>query len=709
MTNGRSTLNSDDPLHPTTAQFRGASSEHALHVNSGGVAISLGSTPPSRLLTGSTFTSQDPLRHDDTGNTQRVQSQLLSSPERPNHGFDNDHFSRPSVYMGDRERPPLREMRPYDPERECGRAHENERTIEQDRERVRERRGSLSDHRRSFDNDRRPPPDSRRRPSFDRRPLPNDDRRLSHFDDKRLPGFVDRHALDDRLPDYERRPFPDEARTGNAPFESRPQEVLGNERRLGYDNPTKTRVPALTSVPHPHGAGVVTAPRPMDSTSDSAVAGDHQPTSGSSSVPVVVNNHAISASHFVAPLGERSTQGSSLQDRISGTYPQLGPRAELMQPGLSPTERLTTPLEQLGSTPASLLATNQPIDDSPRTHVSESSHAVDLRQGFNDGQERYSLPVADNQARPLSATYSRALSVGRDESRFQPPPPPPPLRTSSPSTFSSGQSSLTHRTRGPSRERSANFRPYFRSEFSRPPEDSRRPDTLTLQASDGVRRYDERGRWSPPPYGDRRSYREREYYDRDRPYWDSKDRARDRAPPPHTSPPNWDRARPRYPEPLHSGIGVDRRFEDRDQGNRDRWYPSSYDNSPRRQLDAFAPRARPRSPGSPSREPPAPKRVRDDTYGGGHSTTGDNYYTHSHHPPPPAVSLNKEPPPPPPPQSVPTPVRIPIPRPVSPLSQPPRYTHNPPPPLEYGGTFGGYERDGRRGPAGPGFPREGPR
>ena len=699
MTNGRSTLNFDDPLHPTTTQFRGASSGHALDVNGGGVAISLGSRPPSRLLTGSTFTLQDPMRRDDTGNTQRVQSQLLSSSERPNPGSDNDRFTRPSVYMGDRERPPLRERRPYDLERECARVHENEQTIDQDRERGRERRGSLSDHRRSFDNDRRPPPDSRRRPSYDRRPLPNEDRRLSHFEDKRLPGFIDRHDLDDRLSGYERRPLSEEPRAGYAPSESRPKEVLGNERRLSSDSLAKTRVPVLSSVPHLHSASVVTTADPVDSTSDGAVAGDHQPSSSSSSVPVVVDNHVISASYFVTPLVERSTQGPSLQDRISGTYPQLGPRAEHVQPGLSPGERLTTSLEQPGSTPAS--GTNLSNNDSPHARISESSRPIDFRQGFNDDQERYSLAVADNQAPPLSVTYSRAPSVGRDESRLQ---PPPPLRTSTPSTFSSGQSSLTHRARGPSRERPANFRPYFRSEFSRPLEDSRRPDTLALPASDGIRRYDERGRWSPPPYGDRRSYRE--YYDRDRPYWDSKDRARDRAPPPHApSPPNWDRARPRYPEPLHTGIGVDRRFEDRDQGNRDRWYPGSYDNSSRRQLDTFAPRARPRSPGSPSHEPPTPKRARDDAYGGGHSTTGESYYTHSYHPPPPAVSSNKEKLPPPPPQSVPTPVRIPIPRPVSPLPQPPRYNPNPPPSLEYGGTFGGYERDGRRGPAGPGFPR----
>jgi len=37
----------------------------------------------------------------------------------------------PSIYIGDGERPQLREMQPYDPEWECGRvlAHEDERTI----------------------------------------------------------------------------------------------------------------------------------------------------------------------------------------------------------------------------------------------------------------------------------------------------------------------------------------------------------------------------------------------------------------------------------------------------------------------------------------------------------------------------------------------------------------------------------------------------
>jgi hypothetical protein len=105
--------------------------------------------------------------------------------------------------------------------------------------------------------------------------------------------------------------------------------------------------------------------------------------------------------------------------------------------------------------------------------------------------------------------------------------------------------------------------------------------------------------------------------------------------------------------------------------------------------------------------PPPPKRVREDAYIGrpSHPVTGDDYYPHphTHHPPPTMSSLNKEPPPP----SVPTPVPIPIPRPASP---PLRYNHNRPPPLEpYGSMYGGYERDGGRGPGGPSYVREGPR
>jgi hypothetical protein len=190
---------------------------------------------------------------------------------------------------------------------------------------------------------------------------------------------------------------------------------------------------------------------------------------------------------------------------------------------------------------------------------------------------------------------------------------------------------------------------------------------------------------------------------------------------PEPIPPSYyDRERTRYSaEPSYTGAGLVRRIEDRNQGNRDRRYPPSYDNPTRRPFDRFAPRGRPRSPGSPSREPselrpPPTKRVRDDAYVGGHSAPGDDYYSHPHHPPPPpppppALSVNRESLPPRPP-SVPLSVPIPISRPASLMPPPSRFSLNRPPPFEsYGGPYGGYEYDGGRGPAGPSYPRDGPR
>ncbi|KAH9957300.1 hypothetical protein BC827DRAFT_1270319 [Russula dissimulans] len=701
LTNGRSTSRQspDDPSHPMSSHFRGPSAEHVLDGNGSGVTV-LGSNPPSRLPPEPTFAQRDALRHDGMRDVQGNQSQLLSSLDRRQPGADDDRPIRPSVHTSERERPLPRGMRPYDRERDSERVHENERTYEQDRERGRERRWSLSDHRRleldrrSFDNDRRPPPDGRRRPSYDRRPPQNDDRRpATHFEDKHAASFGDRRMFDDRrFPGYDRRPLLEEVvRTGNAPSVDRPPEaLLENEKRQDM----KTRVPGLS--PHPSAATVAMA---SENPTTSVV--DHRPVS-SSSMPMVVDNRATSASLVAAPLGERSSQPSSLLGRVSGTYPQPRLQVEPTRPGLFLEER---PNKARGATPSSFPSTNQTTDGLPHARVSESSHTFDLHPGLNDDQERYSLPT-DNQTRPVSAAYSRALTAGRDESRVQPPPPPP----SSSSAFSSTQSSLPFRVREPSRERQPTFRPYVRSEFSRPLEDNRRPDTNTLQPGDGIRRYDERGRWSPSPYGDRRNYRE--YYDRDRPYWDNKDRVRDRpAPPPQLQhPPHWDRERTRYSESSFTGVGLDRRFEDRDQGNRDRGYQPSYDNTSRRQFDTFTPRGRPRSSGSPSHDlselrPPPPKRVRDETYVGSHGTTGDDYFTHPHHLPPPSVATNKEPPPPPP-SSVQTPVPIPIPRSTTPL--PPRYNRLPL--LEsYGSSYDGYERDPGRAATGPNYSREGPR
>jgi hypothetical protein len=701
LTNGHLTSqqNANDSLNPTTSQLRDTSAGQVIDTNGSSVTVSLGSSPP-RPLRDSAFSQRGPLRRDVPTDTLRMLQQLPSSPERRNPGPDINPSTRPSLYTSGRDQPPLREMRPYDHERDFNRVHE---THEQDRERMRERRWSLTDHRRfdhdrrSFDNDRRFPPDGRRRPSYDRRPPQSDDRRPPHFEDKQHPSFVDR-----RIPDYEHRPLSEEVDTGNAQSQDRPHEAfLGNERHIGPAQAMKTRVPLLSSVPPPNAAAVSMAP--ADPTAEGATTGDHRP-SVSSSVPTVVDTQGTSASPFAPPLGERSSQVPSLHERISGTYCHIGPRAESTRPGPFPEERPAEPLGNPGS--------NGPVDDLLHNRVSEPPHATNSRLGLNDDQERYSKPTGDNHTRPVSAAYPRALSVGRDELR---PQAPPPLSASTPSAFSSTQPSPSLRTREPSRERPSNVRPYFRSEFSRPSEDARRPDA---QPGDSLRRYDERARWSPPPYGDRRGYRD--YYDRDRPYWDNKDRTRVLPTPTESMPPSyWDRERTRYPEPSYTGGGLDRRFENRNQGNRDRWYPPSYDNSSRRQFDRLAPRGRPRSPGSPSREPaelrpPPAKRVRDDAFVEGHSATGDDYYSTSHPhqpppPPPPDFSTSKEPLPPRPP-SGPLPVPIPISRPT-PLPPPqPRYSHNRASQYEtYGGPYGGYERDGGRGLAGSSYPREGPR
>lgn len=720
LTNGHLTSqqSANDSLHTTTSQLRDTSAGQVIDANGSSVTASSGSSPP-RPLRDSAFSQRAPLHQDVPTDTQRMQ-QKLPSPERRNPGPDVNSSARSSLYTSGRDQPSLREMRPYDHERDFNRVHE---THEQDREKMRERRWSLTDprrfdhDRRSFDNDRRFPPDGRRRPSYDRRPPQTDDRRPPYFEDRQHPSFVDRRLLDDRrFSDYDHRPLLEEVHTGNAPSQDRPPEdFLGNERHIGPAQAMKTRVPLLSSIPPANIAAVGMAP--ADTATEGALTGDHRPSV--SSMPIVVDNQGISASPFALPLEEHSSQVPSLHERISGTYPQLGARAESTRPGPFPGERPTEPLENPGATPTPLPGSNRPLDDLLHSRVSEPSHASNSRPGLNDDQERYSKPTGDNQTHPVSASaYPRAVSVGRDESRPQaPPPPPPPLSASTPSAFSSTQPSPSLRTREPSRERSSNFRPYFRSEFSRPPEDTRRPNAQSSQPGDSLRRYDERPRWSPPPYGDRRGYRG-DYYDRDRPYWDNKDRTRVLPTPTESmSPSFWDRERTRYPEPSYTGAGLDRRFDDRNQGNRDRWYPPSYDNTSRRQFDRPAPRGRPRSPGSPSREstelrPPPTKRIRDDAFVGGHSATEDDYYStnHPHHPPPPPPGFSTKESLPPRPPSGPLPVPIPTPRPTPLPPSQPRYSHNRASQYEtYGGPYGGYERDGGRGLASSSYPREGTR
>ncbi|KAH9028884.1 hypothetical protein EDB85DRAFT_1968997 [Lactarius pseudohatsudake] len=753
----RNPSNGRAPVTPSRHSFRSPSVEHATDVN--GTHSGPNPLPPSRTTADSTFA---PREQPSPGNAQRIsqqQHQMLTSPERRRPGADNDQRPPPP--------PPSREVpRPYDRERDWVREqqHEVERTHE------RERRWSLSDQRRlEFD----------RRALDDRRP-PNYDRRPPHLDDKRPLGYVDRRPPDDRRfpPDYDRRPLSEESRFGIAPSQDLPSQGPhiangngnGNERRLSISQAMKTGGPAaapLTSSSATPSSTAGTAahamtPVPMDSAADRDVAGDHRPISvNSSPAPMSVDGQRNSNARFVAPIDERlSSQVASSQDRVSVTQPQLVPRADPTRSGVLLSEG--RPVRLLESTSIATPAQSA-VDNVPHARVSEPPHP-----------ERFSIsaapvtaagaPATDDRSRPVSvAPSSHALSVGRDEPRLQPPPPP---RASSPSGVPSAHPSLPPRAREPSRERQPpTFRPsYFRSEFSRPPEDDRRLDVHPLPPpppppgpGDSFRRYDERSRWSPPPYADRRGgYRE--YYDRDRErereraYWDSsKDyrppppRDRDRAHPPQSQPPQWDRGRTRYSEPSYaggsgnaSGAPADRRFSDeRDRDRDNRWYPppaSTFDVPPpsaRRPFDAFLPRGpgpgpRPRSPGSP----PPLKRAR-----------GDDGYAI-----PMSVVPGQGPPPPPslPPsvaaaaagvagmaaaavpsqvpgpgeyddyahqQQVQIPVPIPILRPAS--RSPPRYGHAHGRPMHmepYGSSYGAYEREGGgRGPPGAAYAREGPR
>ena len=781
----RNPSNGRAPVTPSRLSFRSSSVEHAMDVN-GTANAHPGPNflSPSRRVADSSFAlreQQSP--RGDPGNAQRIsQHQILTPPERRRPGADNDRTARgplppafSSEHNRERQPPPSREvLQSYDRERDWAREqqHEIERT-------QRERRWSSSEQRRP-DFDRRPLDPDRRPPSYDRRP--------PHLDDKRPSGYVDRRPLDDRRfpPDYDRRPLSEESRFGIAPSQDIPPQgphvANGNDRRLSAPQAMKTGGPAAASSSATPSSTTGTAaraltPAPVDSAADHDVPGDHRPISvHSSPAPMSVDGQRNSNARFGAPVDERSSsQVASSQDRISGTQPQLVPRTEPTRPGvlLSEGRPVKVPENTRTATPA------QPVaNDVPHARVSDPPHP-----------ERFSIsaaPVtaagiaaaaaADDRSRPVSAAPpSHALSVGRDEPRLQPPPPPLP-RASSPSGVPSAHPSLSLRAREPSRERQPpTIRPYFRSsEFSRPLEDERRLDVHPLPPppppGDSFRRYDDRGRWSPPPYAERRGgYRE--YYDRDRDrereraYWDNSSSKVYRSPPrdrDRSQPPHWgDRTRARYSEPSSyagggsggGGGGADRRFnDDRDRDRDNRWYPppssTLFDGPPlppaRRPFEVFLPRApppgpgpRPRSPGSP---PPLKRARIDDGYAIPMSVVS-------------AAAAQGGPPPPPllpsaaavgggtgaqapqPSQQQqqqgeyddyshqqpgPIPVPIPILRAQS-RSPPIRYGHGHPHaharPMHmepYGGPYGGYERDGGgggggRGPPGPAYAREGPR
>ena len=736
---------------------------------------------PSRPVPDSSFALREqPSPRGDPGNAQRTsQHQMLTSPERRRLGTDNDRAARglPPAFPHEHNRerppppPPSREVpRPYDRERDWVREqqHDIERTHE------RERRWSLSEQRRP-EFDRRPLDTDRRPPSYDRRP--------PSLDDKRPSGYADRRPLDDRRfpPDYDRRPPSEENRFGIAPSQDMPSQgphipnENGNERRLSVPQAMKTGGPATAPLASSSAtpssttgtAAHAMTPAPVDS-ADRDVPGDHRPISvNSSPSSMSVDGQRNSNARFVVPVNERSSsQVASSQDCMSGTQPQLVPRAEPTRSGvlLSEGRPVKPPENTRIATPAQPL-----VNDVPHARVPEPSHP-----------ERFSVSTApvttagipaatDDRPRPVSAApSSHALSVGRDEPRLQPPLPP---RVSSPSGVPPAHPSLSLRAREPSRERQPPaFRPYFRPEFSRPPEDDRRLDMHPLPPApppgEGYRRYDDRTRWSPPHYERRGGYRE--YYDRDRDrdrdreraYWDnssnnsnkgyrSPPRDRDRCQPPHWAA---DRARARYSEPSSyaggSGSGggggnADRRFsDDRDRDRDGRWYPtpplpaSLVDVPPRRPFDntnpSYLPRApggpgpgpRPRSPGSP---PPLKRARVDDGYAIPMPVP---------HPPAAAAVAGAAGVIAPPSQVVPPggeyddylhqqqqqqmPVPIPVPIPIlraQSRSPPPRYGHGHPHPHarpmhleQYGGPYGAYERDGGgRGPPGAAYAREGPR
>jgi hypothetical protein len=723
---------------------------------------------PSRPVPDSAFALREqPSPRGDPGNAQRIpQHQMLASPERRRPGTDNDRTARgpppPPAFPpeNNRERPPppppSREvLRPYDRERDWVREqqHEIERTHE------RERRWSLSEQRRP-EFDRRPLDADRRPPSYDRRP--------PLLDDKRPSGYADRRPLDDRRfpPDYDRRPLSEESRFGIAPSQDIPTQepriANGNERRLSVTQTMKTGGPAATplasssATPSSTTGTAALTPAPVDSAADHDVPGDRRPISvHSSPAPMSVDGQRNSNARFVVSVNERSSsQVTSSQDRISGTQPQLVPRTEPTRPGVLPSEgRPIKPQENTRIAPAQPVVNNVPharVPEPPHPERFSISAAPVTAAGI-------AAAAADDRSRPVSAAApSHALSVGREEPRLQPPPPP---RASSPSGVPSAHPSLSLRAREPSRERQPpTFRPpYFRSEFSRPPEDDRRLEVHSLPPppppppGDSFRRYDDRSHWSPPPYPERRAgYRE--YYDRDRErereraYWDNSNSKGYRSPPrdrDRSQPPQWsDRGRARYSEPSSYAGGsgsADRRFNDERDRDRDgRWYPppppppasTSFVDVPplpaRRSFDAFLPRAppgpgpRPRSPGSP---PPLKRARVDDGYAIPMSVVSSAQGL----PPPPlplpsAAAISGTGATAPAPgeyydqQPVPIPVPIPILRAQS-RSPPIRYGHGHPHaharPMHlepYGGPYGAYERDGGgRGPPGAAYAREGPR
>ena len=324
-----------------------------------------------------------------------------------------------------------------------------------------------------------------------------------------------------------------------------PRVANGSERRLSVSQAMKTGGP--TPAPLASSSATLTSttgtaahaltPAPVDSAAVSV---------HSSPAPMSVDGQRKSNARFV---DERSsTQVASSQGRVSGTQPQLVPRAEPTRPGVL-----------LSSKPPENTGIATVVDDLPHARVSEPPHpdrfSISAAPVTVTTAAPPSAAAADDRLRPVSAAASHGLSVGREKSRHQPPPPPP--RASSPSSVQCAHPSLSlhARAREPSTVRS-----YFRPEVSRPSEDDRHLDMHHLPppppppppAGDSYRRYDERSRWSPPPpptYADRCGHYDRDR-DRDR-YWENNNNNKGyrSPPPPRDCDRDRDRDRPFAPQP----------------------------------------------------------------------------------------------------------------------------------------------------------------
>ncbi|KAI0041461.1 hypothetical protein FA95DRAFT_1565350 [Auriscalpium vulgare] len=616
----------------------------------------VGPGPVSRDL-GRSDTGKDDLR-------SRVDATWSARDRPPSPGRRRSDSDRSSyapyraTYDRDRAGPP----RSHDRDREYDRERERDRDRYRDRDWERDRRPNPRDYPGSLEPPRRPPPEDRHyepsaRPhdrKWDRRPSPP--------------------PPSDRRPDHRPEPPTDDKST-------RPPSGAASARPVP---PSDDRVPP----PRPPVDNRRPAP-PSNEDRARPVGGPTPPENARPVVPSATEPPAPPRSGVSLEERISRERAPSLQERISaGPVPPVAPvRIEPPRPAARPVPSLEERLSRAPEdrVPPTAVSTNavRPNDeisrprpvDPPRPNV---PHDRDTRLPASIANDRDRFPPSvEDRARP--ASFNRAPSVSREDTRAPPPPRLP--SPSAPSTTRPPTENHSYR-REPSRERNPEYRPYYRSEFDRPLEDDRSSDHM-----DGAGRYgnswsssynsrypprpeDRRAAPSPPrgepPYvadADRRRDPDdyNRYYNRnteDRSYWERKDR----PPPPTRGGGNWDRDTYRDAQPYS-------RYDERDRPReRDRerdWSYNSYD-APRPypppapppppptslplsarindtwtgapgadSYPAPASRVRPHSP-SPARDDGRPplKRPRDDAYP---APASAEYYS------PPGLGLGKEP------------------------------------------------------------------